>query len=549
MARPAAGGPSGESRSDATASAPGAAGWLTPVNAAIVICTLLALALRLLLLSRPGYLLGVTEYDDGPYFGSSVSLIDGLLPYKEFILVQPPGITLLMIPAALLSKVTGTAAAMASGRVLTTLASSAGVLLVGLLVRHRGLLAVIVSCGLVAVYPDSVSTARTVLVEPWLVLFCLLGALALFDRDRLTTSGRRLFWSGAAFGFAGCIEVWAIFPVVVVLAMLVPKIRRAALYVAGLCVGFLVPVLPFASLAPRRFYESLYVAQVAPRAGSTRVPLGARLSNMLGIVNLDLPPHPRLLILLCTLALVAIVAVAIAVAWVLTHRPPPALDWFALVTTGIVVVMFLWPDQFHYHFAAFLAPFFAMSLGLTASRLIASLGQGDSGLSAETAQRLWTPAAVVAGLAIAVLAVFQAGYESHLGLPLARVPAQVDKIIPKGACVATDQVSYLLMANRFTSDVPGCPHLLDGLGSDLAFSNGLKPSTGAGNVPKVQALWMDAFDHADFVWLSYNSYRRVPRFPELQAYFAANFVPVFRHGGHDTLYARKGTPASAGASG
>jgi len=549
MARPAAGGPPGESRSGATATAPGSrTGWLTPVNAAIIICTLLALGLRLLLLSRPGYLLGVTEYDDGPYFGSSVSLIDGLLPYKEFILVQPPGITLLMLPAAALSKITGTAAAMASGRVLTTLASSAGVLLVGLLVRHRGLLTVIVACGLVAVYPDSVSTARTVLVEPWLVLFCLLGALALFDRDRLTTSGRRLFWSGVAFGFAGCIEVWAIFPVVVVLAMLVPKIRRAAVYVGGLCVGFLVPVLPFASLAPRRFYESLYVAQVAPRAGSTRVPLGARLSNMLGIVNLDLPPHPRLLILLSTLALVAIVAVAITAAWVLSHRPPPALDWFALVTTAVVVVMFLWPDQFHYHFAAFLAPFFAMSLGLTASRLIWALGQGSSGLSEGTARKLWTPAAVVAGLAIVVLGVFQASYESHLQLPLARVPAQVDKIIPKGACVATDQVSYLLMANRFTSNVPGCSHLLDGLGSDLAFSNGLKPSTGAGNVPKVQALWRDAFDHADYIWLSANSYRRVAWFPQLRTYFAANFVPVFRHGGHDTLYARKGHTSTSTSS-
>jgi len=546
MARPASGGPPGESRNDSSGTATGSrTGWLAPVNAAIIVCTLLALGLRLFLLSRPGYLLGVTEYDDGPYFGSSVSLIDGLLPYKEFILVQPPGITLLMVPAALLSKVTGTAAAMATGRVLTTLASSAGVLLVGLLVRHRGLIAVIVACGLVAVYPDSVSTARTVLVEPWLVLFCLLGALALFDRDRLTTSRRRLFWSGAAFGFAGCIEVWAIFPVVVVLALLVPKIRRAAVYAGGLCVGFLVPVLPFVALAPKRFYESLYVAQVAPRAGSTRVPLGARLSNMLGIVNLDLPSHPRLLILLCTLALVAIVAVAIAAAWMISHRPPPTLDWFALVTTAIVVVMFLWPDQFHYHFAAFLAPFFAMSLGLTASRLLWALGQDGSPLSGQTARQLWTPAAVVAGLAIAVLAVFQAGYESHLQLPLARIPAQADKIIPKGACVATDQVSYLLMANRFTSSVPGCSHMLDGLGSDLAFSNGLKPSTGASKVPEVQALWWNAFHRADFIWLSVNSYRRVAWFPDLQTYFAANFAPVLRHGGHDTLYARRGTQTSS----
>jgi alpha-1,2-mannosyltransferase len=546
IAKPAADGPAGESPSTGTATAPGSrASWLTPVNAAIIVCTLLALALRLLLLSRPGYLLGVTEYDDGPYFGSSVSLIDGLLPYRDFVLVQPPGITLLMVPAALLSKVTGTAAAMVAGRVLTILASSAGVLLVGLLVRHRGLLAVIIACGIVAVYPDSVSTARTVLVEPWLVLFCLLGALALFDRDRLTSSRRRLLWGGIAFGFAGCIEVWAIFPVVVLLAMLLPQIRRAAVFVGGMCIGFLVPVLPFAGLAPKRFYQSLYVAQVAPRAGSVRVPLGARLSNMLGIVTLHLPPHPRTLILALTAVLAVLIVAAIAAAWLISHRPPATLDWFALVTCVIVVAMFIWPDQFHYHFAAFLAPFLAMTIALSAARLVEVIGSHASWLPAGSAQQLWKPASVVAGLAIVVLAMFQASYESHLHLRYAPVAAQVERIIPRGACVATDQVSYLLMANRFTSNVPGCSHMLDGLGSDLGFSNGLKPSTGAGNNPTVQALWRDAFHHAQYIWLSYNSYRRVAWFPELRAYFQDNFRLVFKHGWHDSLYARNGLPAGS----
>ena len=177
--------------------------------------------------------MGVTEYDDGPYFGSAVSLVHGYLPYRTFVLVQPPGITLLMLPSALLSKVAGTATAMATGRILTTLASSAGVLLLGLLLRHRGLLTVIVGCGILAVYPDSVSTARTILVEPWLVLFCLLGALALFDGNHLTSSRKRLLWGGLAFGFAGCIEVWAIFPVIVLVVMLLPQIRRPRCTWAG----------------------------------------------------------------------------------------------------------------------------------------------------------------------------------------------------------------------------------------------------------------------------------------------------------------------------
>jgi Glycosyltransferase family 87 len=541
MARPAEGGPTGESHSDAAAGQnQGRKSWLTPISVAIGVCTLLALALRLLLLSRPGYLLGVTEYDDGPYFGSAVNLIHGFLPYGSFVLVQPPGITLLMVPSALLSEAIGTAHAMATGRILTTLASSAGVVLLGLLLRHRGLLTVIVGCGILAVYPDSVSTARTVLVEPWLVLFCLLGALALFDRDHLTSSGKRLFWGGIAFGFAGCIEVWAIFPVIVLLVLLLPKIRRTAVYVGGVAVGFLVPTLPFAALAPERFYQSLYVAQVAPRAGSTRVPLPARLSHMLGISTLHLPAHPRVVILTATAVLVVVVAAIIAVAWIRLRQAPPALDWFALGSTAVIVLMFMWPDQFHYHFAAFLAPFFAMSIALPLSRLMQALGQGTRWLPADDGRQLWKPAAIVAALVVLVLAVDQASYESHLQLRLAPVAAQIEQAIPKGACVATDQTSYLLMANRFSPAQRNCPHMLDGLGSDLGFSNGLKPSTGAGNVAAVRAMWWDEFTSAQFVWLSYNQARRVAWYPQLRAYFKANFVLVYKHGWHDTLWARKG---------
>jgi hypothetical protein len=225
--------------------------WREPATVVIVITTTLALALRLYQLSRPGYLLGLTEYDDGPYFGSAVRLTHGVLPYRNFVLVQPPGITLLMMPAALLAKITGTAWGMAAGRLLTTLASAAGVVLLGLLVRHRGVFATLVASGILAVFPSSIAAAHTVLVEAWLVLFCLLGAVAVFDRDRLA-GRRRLIWGGVAFGFAGAVEPWAIVPVVVVIVLCLPRVRGAAVFAAGVAAGFLVPVLPFAALAPRR---------------------------------------------------------------------------------------------------------------------------------------------------------------------------------------------------------------------------------------------------------------------------------------------------------
>ncbi len=184
--------PGGAGQADQPAA--GHAARLMPVNLVIAAVTVLALGLRLFYLTRPGYLLGVTEYDDGSYFGSAVRLVHGVLPYRDFVFVQPPGVTLLMAPVALLSKVIGTDGGLAVARVLTMLAGAAGVALAGLLVRHRGVLAALLACGVVAVYPDSVSSSHTLLVEPWLVLFCLAGAMAVFDGDQITSSGRRLIW-------------------------------------------------------------------------------------------------------------------------------------------------------------------------------------------------------------------------------------------------------------------------------------------------------------------------------------------------------------------
>ena len=60
----------------------------------IAACATAALLLRLYELSRPGELLGVTEYDDGVLFGNALRLVSGVIPYRDFAMVQPPGSTL-----------------------------------------------------------------------------------------------------------------------------------------------------------------------------------------------------------------------------------------------------------------------------------------------------------------------------------------------------------------------------------------------------------------------------------------------------------------------
>jgi hypothetical protein len=520
--------------------------WLTPVNVVIIIATLVGFALRLhFQAARPGFLLGVTEYDDGPYFGSAVRLVHGSMPYRQFVLVQPPGITLLMSPAALLSYWTGTAWGLAIGRILTLLAGTAGVALAGLLVRHRGLLAVLVTCGITAVYSDAVAAAHTVLVEPWLVLFCLAGAVAVFDRDRITASTKRLAWGGVLFGFAGAVEAWAIVPVIVLAALCLPRLKRAAIYAGGVAAGFLIPVLPFALAGPQQFYHSLITAQIGYRAHAVRVGFWLRLRNMIGL------PYalgwPKTILLLVVLALVIFVIVAQAAAVAATHRPPPTLDWFATASSALIVGMFLWPPQFHYHFTQFLTPFMALALALPVARLLYGDKPGEGVAVSwprtsgpQAARRLGMAITSVTALALAVVTLFQVRFESMVPRVIGSIPAAIDQLIPPDACVLTDQVAVTLAANRFESSDPHCPQMVDSLGTTLALSYGLKPRTGAAKVPAVNAAWNQAFRNAQYVLLTATNIRRIAWTTELEAYLTNHFTQIYQSPGRLTLYMRNG---------
>jgi hypothetical protein len=534
----------------------------------IIAATLLALGLRLYDLSRPGYLLGISEYDDGTDFGSAIRLVHGALPYRDFIMVQPPGITLIMFPVALATKALGTGIAMAVARVVTVLASVAAVPVAGLLTRHRGLFAALVTCGVIAIYPDSILGSRTVLLEPWLVLFCLLGALAVFDGDRVASSNRRLLLGGVLFGFAGAVKVWAILPVLVILVLTARRPRQAAIYAGGVAAGFCVPVLPFALTAPGTFYRSVIVAQLV-RNDITRIPEGYRLQQMLGLTHVSELATPALVIIGAVFVL--LIAGVTVLGSRLAHSPPPALDWFATGTCALVVAAFLWPADFYYHYAAFLAPFLALAIALPLSRLLTVLARGSTpiprgqapgphgpeppdGLKAPVTSsqgpgplptegtRRWVAlirpgATIVAALAIVVMAVLQVFGESHeyAGIPASEISA-VQRLVPPGACVATDQVSFTIAIDRFSSTVPGCSLMIDGVGTDYALSNGRNGQTGAGSSPAVAAAWMSAFRAAKYAWLTSEAYRRIPWTPQLRAYFDSHFTPLLK--GDNPLYVR-----------
>ena len=510
--------------------------WSDPVTLAIAGFTLLGLALRLFLLSRPGYLLGVTQYDDGPYFGSALRLVHGALPYRDFIIVQPPGITLLMTPAALLAQVTGTAWGMAVGRILTVAASSAGILIVGLLVRHRGLIPVSLACGILAIFPGSLVAAHTVLLEPWLTLFCLIGALVLLDRDRFAASGRRLVWAGVAFGFAGAVEVWAILPVLVVAVLLVfQAVDRSARFVAGVAIGFCVPVVPFALAAPAPVLQQFLRRPAVPRGaqpdpGGEAAPAddrhrpGAAPGQHRGAD--PVPGHRG-------------ADRGRAAGGLAGH--PAAAD-----RPGLVRGRQLHADRGRVPLVRPVLPALPGVPGAV-PRAVHRAGRGPADPALAGAQPAstgrgwieWTVAGLIT-LGVLALAIPQANQERSVTPRVsAAALAAVRRIVPPGACVLTDQVSYTIAADRFYSTAPGCSLLVDSIGTDYALGHGRDASSGAARYPAVDAVWRDAFHHAQYVWLSvkYNP-RRIAWTPALRSYFRSHFHPVLHDGTSDVLYAR-----------
>jgi len=465
-----------------------------------------------------------------------------------------------MSPAALDSYLSSTASALVIGRFLTVFAGAAALVLAGFLVRHRGALAVLLTCGILAIYPPSVIAAHTVLLEPWLVLLCLAGAVAVFDRDRITTSTRRLAWGGVACGFGGAIKLWAIVPVLVIAALCLPPVRRAAVFAGGVAAGFLIPVLPFVIASPGRFYTDVVVAQAA-RIG-IRVPAWVRFNTMMGT--------PKFLtegtvIALAVTVLVFVVAAQVAASWV-ARSPPAPLDWFALGSAALIVLMFLWPPYYAAHYAAFLAPFLALSLALPVARLArglaarraqrqraaattadpATAGQAAKGPPAGRPEppparqaTRWLAGAglILIGLAVVAGAAAQARPPSRLTGRF-DVPGVSLQLIPKGACVVTDSPSYLLIGDRFTSDRPGCSQMVDPLGTDLALGNGRRPATGASHVPAVIGAWRQAFSTAGWALLTPKNPQRIPWNPALRTFFRERFELVGHVDGYN-LYTRE----------
>jgi alpha-1,2-mannosyltransferase len=496
----------------------------------IVAATVLGLGARAFVLTRPGFLTsGAVEYDDGVYLGAAIRVLQGALPYRDFAFIQPPGILIVSLPAAALARVTTASTGLLLVRVLTVGASTACIPLVGNLVRHRGTLVTVVACGILAVYPADVITARTLLLEPWMNLCCLLAANAAFRHGQLAAP-RRLAWAGVALGFAVAIKFWAAVPAALLLGccLLVreERARRTRSYVLALAASIVVALAPFVLGAPLAFVRSTLFDQVA-RVGDS-VPLSTRLAYLSGVIDV-LNRHgaiastvgPNSAFAMASnatmvsvsarwppFATAAAVVVILAVAYLRAPRRRSHLEWFALATAVGSAAAILSYSAFFYHYPAFPAPWLAIAAGAAVGVLVGRR---------TVAQLLAIVVSVVVLLAVAGLQAAELA-----GVRIQEGTAVADRI-PAGACVVTDQISFTIAADRFTAARPGCPDIVDSLATTLTISQGVSPQGGAAGLGTEAAAWRSIFGRAEYVWLSGGYEQRIPWPAGLRAWFARNF--------------------------
>lgn len=331
----------------------------------IALCAgLLSLSISLWQLTIPSFL---SFYDSGVYFAGAIHLVSGVLPYRNFVFVQPPGILLILSPLALLSRYVGSHDGFILARALSALVTALNVGMLAWLVRRRGRGAMLIAGFTLALLPVASFVSSSVKLEPYCIFFVLLGSSVIFandpTKDQLTN--RRLVIGGLLFGVAGLIKLWAFFPFIALVVCLLPSCRRRTLILLGTAGGaFIVPSLPFLVMAPKNFISEVLIEQLTRKAhvGDTLGIMG-RLAGMTGFGSTTIAPSTATTVVIY-LGLLCAIAIGYA-----RRMNFEVIDLFLLLTAAITAAGILLAAEWYPYYGYFPAPFLLGLVAVSLARL------------------------------------------------------------------------------------------------------------------------------------------------------------------------------------
>jgi hypothetical protein len=419
--------------------------WLIIVGFVVAV----ALVARLVPVLRGGGLFGLGNSDDGVYYASAIALVHGHLPYRDFLLLHPPGIVVALVPFAALGRIIGEHEGFALARLGWVLLGAVNAAMVSRILRPIGLVGAGLGGLCYAVLYPAVYVEWTTQLQG-LGNTLLLAALLLLSMGRATRLGATatLILAGSLLGISATVKIWGVVSVLLVVGWQFFAIgaRRAALVLGGAALGATAVCLPFFLAAPGRMWTYVVAVQIGrPRTPST---LTDRLMHILGL-RLYLQSAYAQPLLLSTVVIIVFVLV---LAWQ-EERTRIAV----VLMLGMTAFLFVVPSWFQ-HYAALTAPALALAFGSAAQQVANWLARKRRGLG------------VLGSAAIAVSLVAYASplTQAAFGRPFAG--ATVSKVVRSlPGCVAADnQVALIEMDVLGRNLERGCPSVFDVTGYSFA---------------------------------------------------------------------------------
>jgi alpha-1,2-mannosyltransferase len=414
--------------------------WLWAVAVAVI-----AFMFRLVPVLRGGGLSGVGDYDTGVYYSAATALVHGLLPYQDFLLLHPPGITLLLTPFAATAQLIGDSNGFALARLGWMLLGATNAVLIWKILRPIGPVAALFGgLGYAVLYPAVYIEQSTLLEGP--ATTALLTAMLLLQPVTQNSSlpRSRALAAGALLGLATTIKIWGVLTLVIVLGwlLLVRQFRAALQVMIASAASITVIYLPFFIAAPTAMWNQVVRDQLfrRRRLGITDFD---RLQEMagLGITERSLPAA------VIVAAVIALLGAA-ALAW--TYREAQLAVLLMLGLGTFLLITPLW----YVHYAGLTAAPVAITVGAAIGRLTA--------LARARPARI----AILGGFAGALI-VYASGWATitdnrpfpdHFRALVAATPGCVTSDDPT-ALVVTDSLSRNLRRGcRFIADLGGHSH-------------------------------------------------------------------------------------------
>ena len=378
-------------------------------------------------------------YDDGVYFTSAVRFVHGSWPYRDYLLLHPPGMTLLLAPFAWVGSLLGDATGYTLARLAMMVVAGLTTVLIASVAGRWGRASGWVAGLTYALFASSIYAGSTLFMEGVSSLAAMSALVLLTGGASSKPSWQRVVAAGLLLGLLPVIKVWNA-PIAAVILLTAGR-SRLLLAAGSALVSFAGLTLPFLLRDPQAMWRMV----VSDQLGRPRFELNpiAKVANFLGYASdgtTDL--HVEGLPLAATAALVALVGVIV----MLAVRAKVNLVYVVLLVVCVGLVMTSALALRNY--GELFAPWLAVLSGVAASFM--------AGPPRNRSRQ--TRALIGAVLVLVWLAILAVGAARPVGKPL---PVEwLNQHLDGVGCVVTDDPVVLIATNRLSPQLEaGCPEI------------------------------------------------------------------------------------------